>query len=190
MDDCEFRFAQIDKFTNFTNNPPRHPTTNVTPAALQQGIHNTRWPGRLECIALPGHPQYVLDVAHNPAGAWALRSALSADTSGPQTLIFACLRDKPLAEMTQILFPLFDHVVLAPIHSARATTLDALMAAAEATGVEAHASSTVFEALATARRLTPAGPGGTPGRIVVSGSVYLVGELRHLLLQQTGATQP
>ncbi len=162
----------------------------ITPAALQQGIHNTRWPGRLECIALPGHPQYVLDVAHNPAGAWALRSALSADTSGPQTLIFACLRDKPLAEMTQILFPLFDHVVLAPIHSARATTLDALMAAAEATGVEAHASSTVFEALATARRLTPAGPGGTPGRIVVSGSVYLVGELRHLLLQQTGATQP
>jgi dihydrofolate synthase/folylpolyglutamate synthase len=91
--------------------------------------------------------------------------------------------------MTQILFPLFDHVVLAPIHSARATTLDALMAAAEATGTQAHASSTVPEALAIARSLTPADPDATPGRIVVSGSVYLVGELRHVLFQEAGTIQ-
>jgi dihydrofolate synthase/folylpolyglutamate synthase len=163
----------------------------ITLNAIQQGIHNTCWPGRLERITLPGHPQYILDVAHNPAGAWALRSALSADNYAParQTLIFACLRDKPLGEMTQILFPLFDHVVLAPIHSARATTLDALMAAAEATGTQAHASSTVPEALAIARSLTPADPDATPGRIVVSGSVYLVGELRHVLFQEAGTIQ-
>ncbi len=31
----------------------------------------------------------------------------------PRTLIFSCLRDKPVAEMAQILFPLFDHVIAA-----------------------------------------------------------------------------
>ena len=55
-----------------------------------------------------------------------------------QCLIFACLRDKPLREMTQILFPIFDHVVLAPIHSPRATEVADLLAAAEATGVPIH----------------------------------------------------
>jgi dihydrofolate synthase/folylpolyglutamate synthase len=150
----------------------------ITPAAIERGIRTTRWPGRMELIQIPGEPEYILDVAHNPAGAWALRAALSATPSNPpQTLIFACLRDKPLREMTQILFPLFDQVVLAPIHSPRATDVADLTAAAEATGVPAHPASTVAEAIAIARELTSAN-----GRIVISGSVYLVGEARHLLL--------
>jgi dihydrofolate synthase / folylpolyglutamate synthase len=171
----------------------------ITPSAIQRGIHNTHWPGRLERITLPNRPEFILDVAHNPAGAWALRSALSSsqtqepgtepatepgaphldsemwDSSPRQVMIFACLRDKPLREMTQILFPIFDHVVLAPIHSPRATEVAELLAAAEATGVPSTASSTVEEAMQIALRLNPA-------RIVITGSVYLVGEARHLLL--------
>ena len=95
---------------------------------------------------------------------------------GSQVLIFACLRDKPLREMTQILFPIFDHVILAPIHSPRATEVVELLAAAEATGIPSTPSNTVEEALQLALRLNPA-------RIVISGSVYLVGEARHLLLE-------
>src|ERR1700731_1285747 len=94
----------------------------ITAMAIERGIHNTRWPGRLERITLPDGTRFLLDVAHNPAGAWALRAALSASAmeAGPpppqgerrkNVLIFACLRDKPLREMTQILFPVFDHVV-------------------------------------------------------------------------------
>jgi len=82
--------------------------------------------------------------------------------------------------MTQILFPLFDHVVLAPIHSPRATDVADLTAAAEATGIPAHPAHTVAEAIETARSLTP-----PDGRIVISGSVYLVGEARHLLLEDS-----
>ena len=103
----------------------------ITPSAIELGIHNTHWPGRLERIILPNRPEFILDVAHNPAGAWALRSAFSSsenagaphlasemwDSSPRQVMIFACLRDKPLREMTQILFPIFDHVILSPIHS-------------------------------------------------------------------------
>jgi dihydrofolate synthase/folylpolyglutamate synthase len=156
----------------------------ITAATIEQGIRTTCWPGRLERIVLPNEPEVLLDVAHNPAGAWALRAALSAGNfeGSSQTLIFACLRDKPLREMTQILFPLFDHVVLAPIHSPRATEVADLAAAAHATGVHSHPATTVADALRIARSLTPARD-GKPGRIVVSGSVYLVGEARHLLLQ-------
>ena len=170
----------------------------ITPAAIAQGIHTTDWPGRLERIVLPNQPEFILDVAHNPAGAWALRSALNTstpdrentnreDADAPhlasemwdstlfQVLIFACLRDKPLREMTQILFPLFDHVILAPIHSPRATEVADLLAAAEATGIPSTPAATVAEAIQTALNLNPA-------RIVISGSVYLVGEARALLL--------
>jgi len=152
----------------------------ITAASIQQGIHSTRWPGRLEHIVSLEGPEMLIDVAHNPAGAWALRAALSASRSSsnaPQVLIFACLRDKPLREMTQILFPIFDHVVLAPIHSPRATDVADLAAAAEATGVPFSPASTVEEAIEIARRHATA-----EGRVVISGSVYLVGEARTLLL--------
>ncbi len=152
----------------------------ITAAAIEQGIRATHWPGRFESIQPPNWPEIILDVAHNPAGAWALRSALNATAEGigVSVLVFACLRDKPLAEMSQILFPLFDHVVLAPIHSPRARELEDLLASAESTGTPATAASTVAEALELARA-------HHPRRIVVSGSLYLVGEARTLLLSGT-----
>ena len=74
-------------------------------AAIEAGIRDTRWPGRLEFFA----PNLILDVAHNPAGAWTLRAALAALPAHlPRTLLFSCLRDKSLTEMSRILFPLFD----------------------------------------------------------------------------------
>src|ERR1035437_2112103 len=47
----------------------------ITPAAMAAGIRETRWPGRLEHIQR-GDGEWILDVAHNPAGAWALRAGL------------------------------------------------------------------------------------------------------------------
>jgi dihydrofolate synthase / folylpolyglutamate synthase len=163
----------------------------VTPESIEQGIGGLVWPGRLERITSlvrkrPGQqdnfPSWVLDVAHNPAGAWALRAGLRGawDDEGPQTLIFGCLRDKPLAEMTQILFPLFHQVIFAPIHSPRAAALADLLAAAESTGTPAHAAGSVAEALDLAEQSTAG------GRVVISGSVYLVGEARPLVLARTG----
>jgi dihydrofolate synthase / folylpolyglutamate synthase len=168
----------------------------ITPASIEQGIRATRWPGRLETIRVSGEnsqgsapPQVVLDVAHNPGGAWALRAALRSEFglgdpgAPPATLIFSCLNDKPAAEMAQILFPLFDQVVFAPIHSARATPMSDLLAAAEAVGVPAQAASSIPEALAFAEGgSTPAGDAHPSPLIVVAGSVYLVGEVRPLLL--------
>jgi dihydrofolate synthase/folylpolyglutamate synthase len=149
----------------------------ITPAAIAEGIKLTRWPGRLERVNSGGH-EWILDVAHNPAGAWALRAGLRS-LLGDQTLkvlVFGCLRDKPIAEMAQILFPLFEQVILAPIHSSRAASTDELLAAARATGTKAAAAESVCDALKSAAAFADGGP------VVVSGSVYLVGEARSLLV--------
>jgi dihydrofolate synthase/folylpolyglutamate synthase len=87
------------------------------------------------------------------------------------------LRDKPVLEMAQILFPLFETVIIAPMHTARAAALDDLLAAAKSTGTPVIPAQSVAQALELARQHRP-----ECGQVVVSGSVYLVGEARTLLL--------
>jgi dihydrofolate synthase/folylpolyglutamate synthase len=96
----------------------------------------------------------------------------------PRLLVFSCLRDKPVTEMAQILFPYFEQVVLAPIHSARAATMEDLVAAAQLTQTPFLVAESVADALQLASKHTNSGP------IIVCGSVYLVGEARSLLLTE------
>ena len=167
----------------------------ISNEAIEAGIRATSWPGRLEWIALKtGHAPLLLDVAHNPAGAWALRAALSQlPEELPRTLIFSCLADKAIDEMAQVLLPLFDstsgdpqrahdHVILAPIQNPRAASVDELLAAAHRLDVPAHAAPHVPGALAQAEAITPAN-----GVIVATGSIFLVGELRALALAEAVA---
>ena len=142
--------------------------------AIETGIRDTRWPGRMEQFAAANGAEILLDVGHNPAGAWALRSVLSdLEDHKPKTLIFGCLRDKAIQEITQILFPLFDHVLLTPVDSPRAASLEELTAAAAATGSTFEACNDAHDALERAQKLT-----SSTGLIVGTGSVYLVGKLR------------
>jgi dihydrofolate synthase/folylpolyglutamate synthase len=153
---------------------------SIPPAAIADGIRHTSWPGRMERISAGGI-DWILDVAHNPAGVWALRSALRDSKDGDRlgTLLFSCLRDKPVREMAQILFPPFSKVIFAPIQSARATPMLALLDAAAITQTPAFAASSVQQALELAQERA------TGKLIVVSGSVYLVGEVRtHLLARK------
>ena len=158
---------------------------NISNRQIEQGIRDTRWPGRLELLRPAEGPAILLDVAHNPAGTWTLRAAIAQlPASQPRTLLFSCLRDKDLREMTQILLPLFDssadrpddHVLFAPIQNPRAASLDDLVAAARSLDVPALAVPNVAEALVEARRLTP-----PSGIIIATGSIYLVGELRSIV---------
>ena len=70
----------------------------VTPKQIEQGIRETHWPGRFQVLppsAATHQREMVLDVAHNPAGAWALRSALSENFPDRElTFVFAAMRDK------------------------------------------------------------------------------------------------
>jgi dihydrofolate synthase/folylpolyglutamate synthase len=153
--------------------------------AIEQGIRNTQWPGRLEWIpSTTGRAPILLDVAHNPAGAWALRAALSQLPDGrPRTLIFSCLADKPIAELAQILFPLFDassadtarsrdHILITHIANPRAARVNDILAAAQHLEVPALTAPDAASALAQAAALTP-----PDGLIVATGSLFLIAEL-------------
>ena len=159
----------------------------ISNQAIEAGIRNTHWPGRLELLPNTT-PPLLLDVAHNPAGAWTLRAAIAQlPEAQPRTLIFSCLRDKSLTEMARILLPLFDsspdgspcrphdHIILAPIDSPRAASVEDLLATAHALSIPAHAAPHLAGALAQARQITPPN-----GLIIATGSVYLVGEIRRL----------
>jgi dihydrofolate synthase/folylpolyglutamate synthase len=160
---------------------------NIAPIDIQAGIRDTVWPARLELIAgNGGRADVLLDVGHNPAGAWALRAAVSNfDQGQPLTLVFGCLQDKPLAELAQILFPLFGRVVVTPVDSPRSASVEDLVAAARLTGSEVEATEDAISAVERALRLTP-----THGLVVVTGSVFLVGQVRPMLLTLPLALPP
>ncbi len=161
---------------------------NITPIDIQAGVRDTVWPARLEYIAGNGErADVLLDVGHNPAGAWALRAAVSQlDHGQPLTLVFGCLKDKPAVELAQILFPLFGKVVVTPVDSPRSASVEDLLAAARITGSEAEAARGAASALERALALTL-----VDGLVVVTGSVYLVGQVRALLVsEQTASSEP
>jgi len=147
---------------------------DISPEAIAAGVRQTHWPARLERLARRGRTM-LLDVGHNPAGAWSLRAALAGEDRPPSTLIFGCLEDKPVEELAQILFPLFERVLLVVVPSPRAATKERMLAAAQATGIPA----VVLPNLPAALAAIPSGEDG-----VITGSVYLVGDARGLLLAE------
>jgi dihydrofolate synthase/folylpolyglutamate synthase len=147
----------------------------VTPRQIEQGIRETHWPGRFQILP-PSTATHgctvILDVAHNPAGAWALRSALSETfPEHPFTLIFGAMHDKAIQEMADILFPITQHVVVTHIDNPRAASADELLQAGSRTRATMTAEQTVPAALSRAFDITP-----TNGLIVVTGSIFLVGD--------------
>jgi len=145
----------------------------ITPASIERGIHETRWPGRFQVVrSSAGGPEIVLDVAHNPAGAWALRSTLSAAYEDrPVTLVFGVMRDKAISEVAEILFPLAERVVLTQANNPRSATPAEIRQAAARVKVDIREAPDVASALAQACRIIE--PGGV---VVVTGSIYIVGE--------------
>jgi dihydrofolate synthase/folylpolyglutamate synthase len=150
----------------------------ITPESIERGIRETRWPGRFQVLpARAGWPEIVLDVAHNPAGAWALRSALSARYDNrPLIFVFGAMRDKAISEMTEILFPLAARVIATRPENPRSASPGEIQQAGRRTGAEIEPAAEVGAALQRAR--DGAGPGTV---MVVTGSIYLVGEAMSFL---------
>ena len=152
----------------------------LTPKQIEQGIRQTHWLGRFQ--VLPPSPatherEMVLDVAHNPAGAWALRSTLSETFPEREfTIVFGAMRDKAVQEMADILFPIAQNVVVTRIANPRAATTEQLLQAGSRTGTPMVAEESVAAALARAGGVT-----SPEGVIVVTGSIFLVGEAMKLM---------
>jgi dihydrofolate synthase / folylpolyglutamate synthase len=164
-------------------------TVQITPETIAEGIRHTQWPGRFQVVPAAGDdPEYVLDVAHNPAGAWALRSTLSAaypdlEIGDPGdvreiTMVFGVMRDKAMQEIAEILFPIADHVIVTHANNPRSASPDEIRQAAArvAAGIDIEDAEDVGSALERAREVAGAG-----GLVVVTGSIYIVGEAMRIL---------
>ncbi len=149
----------------------------ITAESIARGTRQTCWPCRFQRFeATAARPEIIVDVAHNPAGAWALRSAL-AERMGerPLVLLFGAMADKAVEQIAQILWPVMRHVVLTRIaNNPRATATADLASLAQSLGVEHSVSATVRQGveLATARALAF----GPEAAMVIAGSIYVAGE--------------
>jgi dihydrofolate synthase/folylpolyglutamate synthase len=145
----------------------------ILPEHVESGVRNTDWAARFQVLpARTDLPEIVLDVAHNPAGAWALRTALSTFYDGRRlTLIFGVMRDKALREIAEILFPLAELVIATHAHNPRAASAEEIAAAAEHTGTEVVQAASVAAAIERVR-----GVRDSNRVIVITGSIYIVGE--------------
>ncbi len=143
----------------------------ITARDVERGIRETRWPGRLQRVVVDGI-EFLLDVAHNPAGAWALRSALSElFEDRPLTFVFGAMRDKAISEMAEILFPLATRVIATPAENPRSALPEEIREASGRVAVDLEAASSVAQALRCAREVLE-----DRGLVVVTGSIYIVGE--------------
>jgi len=149
---------------------------DIPDTAILTGLETVSHPGRLELVQ--HNPAFLIDGAHNPAGAESLRAFLDEFASQPLTLVFGAMRDKQLEQIGEILFPSAGVLVLTPIDNPRSATLEQLQKVADrfARG-KVFTSESSAAALELACAETPA-----EGLICIAGSLYLVGELRPLIL--------
>jgi dihydrofolate synthase/folylpolyglutamate synthase len=145
---------------------------DIPPDAIRRGIAATRWPGRLEKAGQS--PLMFLDGAHNPAGAAALAAYIRRFHLGRKIwMVFGAMRDKDLHVIGPLLFPLASELIFVSIRQTRAYQAHEIR---EISGEErARLADEAADAL---RLLKDAAPEDV---IFVTGSLYLVGEIRGLL---------
>ncbi len=159
---------------------------NIKPESIRNGLANTRWPGRLESFTLPfpaGNRKktlhFLLDGAHNPAGVKALQLALQDDYTYKRLIIvWGAMADKDLQKTLQTIQPLVDVLIFTSPASERSASAESLQAVLDPSNDMATIlTQSVAEALDRATEMAEA-----DDLICVAGSLYLVGEARHILL--------
>jgi dihydrofolate synthase/folylpolyglutamate synthase len=150
----------------------------ISDEAITQGVASVVWPGRLE--KLQSRPDVYLDGAHNPSAARELAAFLEQNFSGRRIwLIYAALRDKAVDEVAGTLFPRAEEVILTAPRTSRAVSATQL---AEIAGHHSARFSVIAEAeQALDYALAKAAPNDA---VFITGSLYLVGQLRHYWKQR------
>jgi dihydrofolate synthase/folylpolyglutamate synthase len=151
----------------------------ISDESIARGISTTVWPGRIEKIQ--SSPDIYLDGAHNPSAARELAHFVEESLKGKRIfLLYGALRDKAVDEVAGLLFPLAAEVVLTAPSTSRAISASQLE---EIAAHYADKSTTIADAEdAIEYALAKASPGDV---IFITGSLYLVGQLRYYLKQKS-----
>jgi dihydrofolate synthase/folylpolyglutamate synthase len=146
---------------------------------IAQGIAETVWPGRIE--KLQSNPEVYLDGAHNPSAARELATFWEENFAGRKIyLLYGALRDKAVDEVAGLLFPFAAEVIFTQPRTSRA--ISAAQLAEIAAHHAAHSSVIADPERALDYAISKAAPGDA---VFVTGSLYLVGQLRHYWKQRT-----
>jgi dihydrofolate synthase/folylpolyglutamate synthase len=141
---------------------------SVPVEAVAAGFPKARWPGRLQRI--PGSPPVLLDGAHNPAGMLALAAHLRAEGLKP-VAVFGALADKDWGTMVEILAPHLKDAIVTRVPSPRALDPQEAARMFSQMGLFGMVVDDPAHALRTAK-----GVAGPDGLVLVTGSLYLVGD--------------
>ena len=142
---------------------------------IEKGLSKAYHPGRIEFRG-----RYLFDGAHNVGGARALRKYLDDEIDKPITLVFGAMRDKDVGAIVEILFPVAETLVLTQPNNERAMDAAELktMAMKYSSVQKIISTSSVSDALAEVE-----GVSDPNSIILITGSLYLVGEAQRLLSQ-------
>jgi dihydrofolate synthase/folylpolyglutamate synthase len=140
---------------------------------IRVGLRETHWPGRLETVR-DGEGDVLLDAAHNPDGARAVAAALAERRLPPASvaLVFGSMADKDCAAMIAALAPHAGHRVYVAPEGRKAADPAAL-----ASLMPGEIANDTAQALSLGRKAV-----GPAGLVLVTGSIFLVGAARALLL--------
>jgi dihydrofolate synthase / folylpolyglutamate synthase len=153
----------------------------VTDEQMAEGFARVRWPGRLQVVQR-GDRTLLLDGAHNRDGIASLRSALERHfPNRPPVLILGMLGDKQWPEMARMLAPLAARIVTTPVSSPRSVSPADLKEACRNAGVTRPIR--VTQSLTEALKGTAHDP-----FVLITGSLYLIGEALELLGEQPAGT--
>ena len=150
---------------------------SISDKAIHAGFGAVNWPGRFEII--DRDPWLILDVAHNGDSAERLASTLTALFPDQKwTLVFGAFTDKDVDGMFRALLPLAERLIVMRSLNPRAFDPDVLRQKAVMLGFggDIELIPSAADALARARQLA-----GPHGRVIVTGSLSIVGELRAIL---------
>jgi dihydrofolate synthase / folylpolyglutamate synthase len=155
----------------------------VAEEKICEGLSNVNWPGRLQLIEKPESQKFLLDGAHNVASAKVLREALEKNfPEKERTLILGVLQDKDWREICELLAPLAEKIFLVPVTSERSANPKDLAEICRT----ANPTAEIFVCGSLKEALEKSGSRGRSPRraenfIVITGSLYLVGEALELL---------
>ena len=145
---------------------------------IARGLASTRWPGRLELVET--QPRILLDGAHNPGATEVLKKALVAGYPRRRLiLILGIMADKDIPAIMADIVPLADLLFLTRADNERSASLDLLEAESSSYEKPYKKFASVEEALTKALSQAE-----KEDLILVTGSLYTVGEARAYLLRQ------
>ena len=153
----------------------------ISRQALMDGLHQVRWPGRMELLTLDAHGNkvsFLLDGAHNQAGVEALHLTLTQGYPRKRLLlVWGNMQDKQIQPAMLELMMLAAEIIFTQAESLRSASPAALYEQLpEPARAIARCTDTVEQALEMAT--ASAAPDDL---ICVAGSLYLVGRIRQLL---------